>query len=125
MPSSREETGNQNYLLRLVSAYRRSHLEKPPSKKKPPLLRARTLPAIICPSLNIIQAQLEADASGRKLNIMNDNNVQNFFRDWVGSNSYDMTPYPENIADGGYPQKGGPNTLRYATEGIHDANDDF
>ncbi|GBO28849.1 hypothetical protein AVEN_210990-1, partial [Araneus ventricosus] len=43
----------------------RSHLEKPVSKKKPPLLRARTLPAIICPSLNIIQAQLEADSSGR------------------------------------------------------------
>ncbi|CAL1274010.1 unnamed protein product [Larinioides sclopetarius] len=45
----------------------RSHLEKPVSKKKPPLLRARTLPAIICPSLNIIQAQLEADSSGRNV----------------------------------------------------------
>ncbi|XP_071036115.1 ankyrin repeat and fibronectin type-III domain-containing protein 1-like isoform X2 [Parasteatoda tepidariorum] len=41
----------------------RSHLDKAPSKKKPPLLRARTLPAIICPSLNIIQAQLEADVT--------------------------------------------------------------
>ncbi|XP_067128446.1 ankyrin repeat and fibronectin type-III domain-containing protein 1 isoform X2 [Centruroides vittatus] len=35
--------------------------DKPIAKKKPPLLRAKTLPAIITPSLNIIQAQLEAN----------------------------------------------------------------
>lgn len=36
--------------------------DKPVAKKKPPLLRAKTLPAIITPSLNIIQAQLEANS---------------------------------------------------------------
>ncbi|XP_022237523.1 ankyrin repeat and fibronectin type-III domain-containing protein 1-like [Limulus polyphemus] len=35
--------------------------KKPVQKKKPPLLRAKTLPAIITPSLNIIQAQLDAN----------------------------------------------------------------
>ncbi|KAG8179257.1 hypothetical protein JTE90_006156 [Oedothorax gibbosus] len=58
LPAERNKGG-----FRCNLNWRSGHLEKPPSKKKPPLLRARTLPAIICPSLNIIQAQLEADAS--------------------------------------------------------------
>ncbi|KPM06155.1 hypothetical protein QR98_0046280 [Sarcoptes scabiei] len=31
-------------------------------KRKPPMMRARTLPAIISPALNILQAQLTSNA---------------------------------------------------------------
>lgn len=46
---------------------RSSAVTAPCGRKKPPLLRARTLPAIITPSLSIIQAQLDASQKRQTL----------------------------------------------------------
>jgi len=46
-------------------------VEADTSKTKPPLLRSRTLPAIIVPGINILQAQIEARyGKGRKFSAL-------------------------------------------------------